>query len=144
MKVANQQNVNHSPDKKSRLVLIDDDPMFCNTMRSLAGVYDMPLDCYGSILELDQWGDRERYDMIIVDYHLEHNKGVEVADYLNSLFGDIPIMLISADNSDTIKVNTLPKNFVDFSSKTQGFASLFAKINSHLKTEAVDEFFNPS
>jgi FixJ family two-component response regulator len=82
-------------DKK--IVLIDDDRFFGFSLLSFARSQGIDLDYYESLGDLGYVGNLGRYRAAVVDFHLERMTGVEIAEYLEALFGNIPMVLISSD-----------------------------------------------
>jgi DNA-binding response OmpR family regulator len=82
---------------KKHFVLIDDDRLFGLAMSEYAKSTGMTLDYFESLSELGFVGKLGAYDAAILDYHLADMKGVEIAQYLESLFGGIPTVVISSD-----------------------------------------------
>jgi len=80
-----------------KIVLIDDDRFFGYTMLEYARDQGLDLEYYESLSDLGFLGGLGRFRAAIVDFHLQSMTGIEIAEYLDRLFGDIPMVLISSD-----------------------------------------------
>lgn len=92
------------PPNLTNMVLIDDDSTYCSIMRRYAKKDGIELDTYPSIMEISA-GSNEllgRYEAAIIDFDLGEVNGVEIISYLSSIFGDIPMILVSgSERSDS-------------------------------------------
>lgn len=79
-----------------RLVLVDDDPVFRATMLGCASARGIFMDAYDNLLEIDTGAGHAAYDAAIVDFDLGPVNGLESASWLEGVFGDAPVLLVSA------------------------------------------------
>ena len=79
-----------------RYLLIDDDATYRAIMVRCAQMAGMELEAYESLADLGSVGLLGRFDTAIVDYNLDQMTGVEIADYLDHLFTDVPMVLVSS------------------------------------------------
>lgn len=109
--------------KKSKIVLIDDDPGFNIIMTRVAEQMGVQLCAYKSLEELGMISLMNAYDIAIIDYDLGSTvNGIEVAEYARSFFKELPIFLISHQEREPNAY--WPDNIVKFSSKKQGYAGI--------------------
>ncbi len=85
---------------KQRFVLIDDDPTYRSIMLRFARAEGMEFDVFENLMDLGSVGMLGHYDAAIVDYDLGSLNGIEIAEYLSALFGDIPMVLVSEKQRD--------------------------------------------
>jgi CheY-like chemotaxis protein len=105
-----------------RYVLVDDDATYLSIMQRIAAQEGMDLDVYTSLINLGSIGLLGRYDAAIVDYDLGSMTGIEVAQYLNTFFGRIPMVLVSGQ--DRVIEQKWPENIKFFAKKSEGYASI--------------------
>jgi CheY-like chemotaxis protein len=84
-----------SPGNPPRLVLIDDDPVYGAVIERWARLEGVDLDVFHSLDDLGFVGLLAQYDVAIVDYDLGEMNGKDVADYMTTLFGNKPMIMIS-------------------------------------------------
>lgn len=78
-----------------RIVLIDDDPVYGAVIGRWAKLEGVELDVFHSLDDLGFVGLLAQYDVAIVDYDLGQINGKDVADYMTTLFGNKPMIMIS-------------------------------------------------
>ena len=120
MKTINNDNSELLP----RLVLIDDDPVFGHIFSKTADRQGLKIDCYETVLELDYMGLLGQYDVAVVDYDLGQVNGIEMVSYLSSLFGDIPMILVSSCDRVPTPEKPWSANVRCFVHKSQGVAAI--------------------
>ena len=109
----------HSSTKK-KYILIDDDPIYQSIMTRVAQQKGIDLDVYESLLALGSIGLLAKYDAVIVDYDLGQINGIEIAEYLSALFGDIPMILVSEKQRDP-RSHPWPNCIKQFINKSLGY-----------------------
>jgi DNA-binding response OmpR family regulator len=108
----------------NRFLLIDDDPIFCELLRHDADTQGVLLDCYTSLLEFDHRQPALNYDGVFLDFDMGQITGPDSIGYISSLFGNIPIILISALPYDDIRLH-LSGNAIDhFVQKSEGYRNI--------------------
>lgn len=102
-----------------RMVLIDDDPAFCQIVASFAASRGLDLDYYSTLHEMGSLGKLSDYAIAIVDFDLGSMNGLEIAEYLPIFFGDMPMVLISGKHRQA-EATPWPKSIRTFIHKDQG------------------------
>ena len=106
---------------KNRFVLIDDDPVYRTILLRAATMEGFDIAVYESLMDLGSIGMLGRYDAAIVDYDLGNINGVEIAEYLSALFGDIPMVLVS-EHSRSPGEKVWPSSIKKFIRKSEGYS----------------------
>lgn len=110
-----------SSEQRYRFILIDDDPTYRAIVLRAASLEGMVVDVYESLMDLGSVGFLGCYDAAIVDYDLGSINGVEIAEYLSVLFGDIPMVLVSEKVREPGK-RGWPRSIKAFVKKSEGYA----------------------
>jgi len=105
---------------KKRIVLIDDDPIYRSIMLRFAKENGVEFDAFENLMDLGSVGMLGQYDAAIVDFDLGCLNGVEIAEYLSALFGDIPMVLISEKQREPGQ-NGWPPSIKRFVKKSEGY-----------------------
>ena len=103
---------------RPKMVLIDDDPVFCKVMSSYAILRGIQLDCFKTLGEMGSLGRFSDYEAAIVDYDLGPMNGLEVAEYLPIFFRKMPMILISG--KEIFQETYWPSSVKDFVHKETG------------------------
>jgi DNA-binding NtrC family response regulator len=121
-----QQPQSLTNDRRIRLVLIDDDPLIGMLACAIASDMDVDIDAYESLMDLGI-GRLGQYDAAIVDYDLGREiNGVEIGEYLSSLFGGIPMILISGSQRQSTADHPWPPSIYGFIHKCAGWDTILA------------------
>jgi DNA-binding NtrC family response regulator len=108
--------------ERSRILLLDDDPLFGHTLAHLAGRRGIRLDVLESLLELESLDDIQSYKAAIIDMNLGSISGEEIGRYLSAFFHETPFILISGDR--LIPEDEWPDCARLFVSKGEGLSAL--------------------
>ena len=115
------------PEEKIDIVLIDDDPIFCSLMAEHARRMSVNLHFFHDLLEVQNSGNMQKYQVAILDYQLEQMNGLEVANWIPSFFNDMPIILVSYEDRNEENTNaTWPGSVRCFVHKREGVKSIIA------------------
>lgn len=115
------------PEEKMDIVLIDDDPIFCSLMADHARRMNVNLHFFHDLLEVQNSGNLQKYQVAILDYQLEQMNGLEVANWIPSFFNDMPIILVSYEDRNEENTNaTWPGSVRCFVHKKEGVKSILA------------------
>lgn len=106
--------------RSRKIVLIDDDPSFCNIMQSFALMRELDLDSFESLEDMGSIGRLSQYDLAIVDYDLGVMNGVEIAEYLPVFFDKMPMILVSGKTRENEPISLWPDCIKRFVHKDEG------------------------
>jgi CheY-like chemotaxis protein len=107
-----------------KILVIDDDPMFCYAFQRFARLRQVPVNTF------DSFGDFEKernwsYDMVIMDYDLGSLDGVEFAEYIEDTIGYVPTLMISSTDRQQDYDSPWPEIIEGFSNKKKGLDNIF-------------------
>lgn len=113
----------------AKIVLIDDDPIYGAVIGRWAEIEGVKLDVFNSLDDLGFVGLLSQYDVDIVDYDLGEINGKDVADYMTTLFGNKPMVMISGIDRSKEMMNC-PSCVKAFMRKSAGYEKI---LNTALK-----------
>jgi CheY-like chemotaxis protein len=96
-----------SVDKPYRLLIVDDDPGFRETLKLIFGERFFLLEaaCGEEAIEI---GERERFDIALVDMHMRVLTGLETVRVLKQIRAQAPRILITADATEELRQDASP------------------------------------
>ena len=116
-------------NKRPNMILVDDDPIFGAVMLKQAEKMGIPLDFYDSLSSLGFISQLAGYDIILVDYQMDHINGIEIAAYMPSFFNDKTVILISGTEIEE-QIDHLPDYISAFIHKKVGHKEILDKAMS--------------
>lgn len=123
-------------EKKPKIAIIDDDPDFCGIFSAIANHEGIDHETFSSLDEMGNFTNLKNYDLVVVDYTLPNMTGVEIAEYIDIFFGDIPVILISASDSVKYSKNEWPGCIRQFKQKKYGVAPIIQSTLQLLHAES--------
>ncbi len=131
-----------SAARPTKVLLVDDDLVFGKIMVEVAREEGIDLQVHDSLLSLGYLGSLQNYDAVILDYHLEHLNGLEIATYLDSFLGDMPAVLISSGDMRDVTSVPWPDCLHTFVPKQRGYKAILAAareaINKSLSSHSLN------
>ena len=85
------------------IVLIDDSHSFCRLMEYTAEEVGIHLKSYQSLANMYSISRLQQFDLALIDYNLESWCGLEIADYIDVFFKELPVILVSGDDIEPQK-----------------------------------------
>lgn len=97
--------------------LVDDQDLICHLLNKQMD--DINITCEDDKEKVINLLKHKNYDLIIIDYFLEGFTGLELIDNIRALKGfDIPIIMITADESEDVALKSIQHGVDDFIVKT--------------------------
>lgn len=78
-----------------RILIIDDDPIFCRIMAAIGDKVGVIVEFRASLRELYRALPNLSFDAAIVDYDLGRVTGVQISQHLQRIYGGKPVVLVS-------------------------------------------------
>jgi two-component system KDP operon response regulator KdpE len=121
-----------------RILVVDDEPQMLRTL-------EVNLSARGYVVDLARSGEmalelatRTHPDLVILDLGLPGIDGVEVVSSLR-LWSKVPILVLSARETERAKVTALDAGADDYVTKPFGMAELIARVRAALRRAAPSE-----
>ncbi len=118
------------------VLLVDDDPTFCRIMAAAAAEDGIAIDWIDDPIQLQDMRHPLRYDGVLLDFNMGQVNGLDIADYLASLCGNVPIILVTAKRLQDFQHQHWPKTVSHFISKSNGLRRIVRYIKNAIQSEA--------
>lgn len=105
---------------QDRLLIIDDDVCFGAVMSAVASRQGFAVRFFPSLVDMGSFARIKQFDIAIIDYFLGHLRGDEIAEYVDTFFDDVPIVIVSGDTAIQCVERTWPASVRAFVSKGEG------------------------
>ena len=109
-----------------KLLVIDDDATFCKIIAAAGKSRGFDSRCYGSLVDMGSFARIKEFDIAIIDYYLGSMHGDEIAEYVDTFFRNVPVLIVSARNFDKDQVAKWPDSVRRFVSKSSGADNIIA------------------
>ena len=86
-----------TPTSGRRILLVDDDPMVCDSVRMMLEFDQQKVRVASNAKEGLAIFEKEEFDLVILDYMMPEMKGDKLAELLKQRSSQIPIIMITAD-----------------------------------------------
>lgn len=96
-----------TPTSAWRILIVDDDPLVCDSLRRMLEVDGRQVAIAISAGEALALCDKQAFDLVIIDYLMPVMKGDKLALTIRERFPDKPIIMITADAE---KLESLKEN----------------------------------
>lgn len=115
-------------EKKLKVLLVDDDPSFGYLMTQVAKSMGIDLTHKVSLIELGSFAMIKNFDIAMIDFYLENLRGDEIAQYVDTFFNDMPIVIVSAHEFDDKSKSKWPPTVKAFLPKAIGPSQLLKRV----------------
>ena len=102
------------------LLIIDDDRSFGAVLVAHAVKKGFKPTYCTSLLDLGSFARIREFDIAIVDYYLGSLRGDEIAEYVDTFFREIPVVIVSAESFKSEQIAKWPQSVRRFVSKSVG------------------------
>lgn len=114
--------------KRLKILLVDDDPTFGYLMTSVAKGLGIDLTHRESLVDLGSFAMIKEFDIAMIDYYLESLRGDEIAEYVDTFFNDLPLVIVSAHDFDEKSKSKWPPTVKAFLQKDLGAVQLLKRV----------------
>ena len=118
-----------------KLLIVDDDVCFGALMSAVAKAHGFRPHFFTSLLEMGSFARIRDYDLALVDYYLESLKGDEIAEYVDTFFSQVPVIIVSAEDFRARPKDHWPASVRRFVPKTDGPERIIEAAKQVLKRE---------
>ncbi|MEF3254095.1 MAG: sigma-54 dependent transcriptional regulator [Deferribacterales bacterium] len=98
---------------KRRILIIDDDESLCYSLKRVLSIEYSVLTAHNSD-EAFKILKEELFDLILIDYRLGSNDGIEVLGEIKKLYPDTPVIMMTAYGTNNTLINSVRVGAEDF------------------------------
>ncbi len=123
-------------EKLMRILLAEDEPMLANQIKTVLTSEGLVVDLAVDGAEAQFLGETEPYDVIVLDLGLPIRDGITVLKNLRAGGNDTPILILTARNDWTDRVDGLDAGADDYVTKPFHMAELSARVRAMIRRKA--------
>lgn len=117
-----------SKEKRLRILLVDDEPMFLEILAKRLGKRDMYVTTTQSGSEGIQMLRKQDFDVAIVDLKMEETDGLEVLKIFKKMCPKLPVIILTGHGAESSVGEAFAIGAFDYLSKPCDLEELLAKI----------------
>lgn len=119
-----------------RILLAEDEPVLAGQIRDILRSEGLTVDIASDGAEAQYLGETEPYDLIILDIGMPIRDGLTVLRNLRTGGSDVPILMLTARNDWTDRVDGLDAGADDYVTKPFHMAELSARVRAMIRRKA--------
>ncbi|MCK0097067.1 response regulator transcription factor [Yoonia sp. F2084L] len=119
-----------------RILLAEDEPVLAGQIRDTLKSEGLTVDIASDGAEAQYLGETEPYDLIILDIGMPIRDGLTVLRNLRTGGNDVPILMLTARNDWTDRVDGLDAGADDYVTKPFHMAELSARVRAMIRRKA--------
>ena len=113
---------------KKHILLVDDDPDFCGAIETLLTMSDFLVTQSDSVAQALARARNERFDLFILDSHIQDSSGLELCSRIRDFDRTTPIVFCSGDAYETDKEKGLQAGAQVYLTKPVDFDDLIEEV----------------
>lgn len=114
------------------ILLVEDDPEICEMLKSYLTAENFEIICAPDGQEACQQFDTQHFDLVLLDLMIPKISGMDVLQHIRKT-SFIPVIIISAKESETDKTLGLALGADDYITKPFSVVELLARIKSNIR-----------
>jgi two-component system, OmpR family, response regulator RegX3 len=122
----------------SRILVVEDEPAISEAVSYALRAAGYEVDAVGDGGEALERARTRPYDLMVLDLLLPGLPGLEVCNALRAEQSDLPIVMLTARDSELDRVNGLDSGADDYVTKPFSVAELVSRVRSHLRRRELD------
>ena len=107
-----------------RLLIVDDDECFGALVSAVAKDRGLIPKFFTSLIDMGSFARIREFDVAIIDYYLGSLRGDEIAEYVDTFFADLPVIICSAEDFSANGGRRWPASVRAFHPKAAGAARI--------------------
>lgn len=115
-----------------KILAVDDEKDILFTLEAIAEVAGFNIKTCCSGLDALEYLKKEKYDLLMIDYHMPDINGLKLLKKIRKINQNIPILVLTVDESLDLAKKFLNAGADDFANKPIRTADLISRINLHL------------
>jgi DNA-binding response OmpR family regulator len=118
-----------------KLVIFDDDVCFGTLLSAKARRAGFAPQFFTSLVDLGSFARIKEFDLAIIDYYLGSIRGDEIAEYVDTFFDQVPVIIVSSEDMRERRLQKWPASVRLFIPKADGAHSIIAGARQLLTRE---------
>jgi DNA-binding response OmpR family regulator len=118
-----------------KLLIVDDDVCFGALISAVAKDRGFIPRFFTSLIDMGSFARIKEFDVAIIDYYLGSLRGDEIAEYVDTFFSEVPVIIVSSEDLRETRSVKWPASVRTFIPKTEGPARIIETARQIVKRE---------
>lgn len=128
-----------------KMLIVDDDVCFGALMSAVAKANGFEPRFFTSLVDMGSFARIREFDVAVIDYYLGSMRGDEIAEYVDTFFDDVPVIIVSSEDLTATKAAAKwPASVRRFVPKQTGCLKIVEAASSILKRDKLLKRFAAS
>lgn len=103
-----------------KLLIVDDDVCFGALISAVAKDRGFVPRFFTSLIDMGSFARIKEFDVAIIDYYLGSLRGDEIAEYVDTFFSEVPVIIVSSEDLRETRAVKWPASVRTFIPKSEG------------------------
>lgn len=126
---------------RDKLVIFDDDVCFGALITAKARAEGFDPRFFTSLVDMGSFARIKDFDVAIVDFYLGTIRGDEIAEYVDTFFDQVPVIMVSSEDMGDTKISRWPASVRRFVPKSAGPGRIIQAAEQVLRRERLLRHF---
>ena len=127
-----------------KLVIFDDDVCFGALITAKARSQGFEPRFFTSLADIGTFARIKDFDVAIIDFYLGNDRGDAIAEYVDTFFDGIPVIIVSSEDLSGNRIRQWPASVRRFVQKSEGPGRIIEAARSVLERERLLKRFAAS
>ena len=123
----------------SKILVVDDEPRFCNSMKTLLNSQDYQVKTCCSGSDALQFLTEETFDLVLLDIFMKDMDGFQVIENKIDRKIDTPVIIMTGRSSADTAVKALRMGAIDYLKKPFDTREMFSSVENILNQRAIEK-----
>lgn len=118
-----------------RLLIVDDDACFGALISAVAKDRGLVSRFFTSLVDMGSFARIREFDVAVIDYYLGSLRGDEIAEYVDTFFSEVPVIIVSSEDLRETRSVKWPASVRQFIPKSEGPVKIVEAARQIVKRE---------
>lgn len=124
-----------------KLLVVDDDPNFGALISAVAKDRGFIPKFFTSLIDMGSFARIKEFDVAVIDYYLGSMRGDEIAEYVDTFFSEVPVIIVSSEDLRESRNVKWPACVRTFIPKSEGPGRIIDTARQIVKRERLLKHF---
>lgn len=130
-------NIINNIENKTKILLVDDDPIVLEVMKSFIASYGFEFSTASDGLQAIKVLEQDFHSIVITDINMPNMDGMELLQYVHANYPKTGVIVVTGLSEEYTYVDVINAGAIDYMSKPFDSAELLAKLNRVIREQSL-------